>query len=526
MAALQISSMIQENSTADEPTHLAAGWLNLRERAFGIMAEHPPLARLLCALPLLALQPETPPDFALWETQEGQMAKRFLYHNRVPADLMLNCARAVTVALTVLFGLSIALWTRRRWGARAALLALALFCFDPNLLAHGRYVTNDLMAAFGYFLACAAWFEYLEQPSRKTLAIAAVCFGIGLLSKFSLLMLPIALIPMCLVRRRTDRNPAVPLFCLGAVAALMILAAYGFEFRVPATDRFVSDYLNETPWQIQTNPIIPKPVGNLMVSSAIQGFLRQVPIPAYSYFKGLFRFYNHTYTGHDAYLLGQFSRYGWWYYFPLAFLVKTPVSTLVMILISVVLVIRKPPRDFVPALLLPAVAYLAVALFSSINIGIRHLLPVYPFLFMAVGASLARRRIAALVPVALLMAESLSSYPHYLAFFNIAAGGSANGPRWLLDSNIDWGQDLKNLKRWMDRNAVESVYLDYFGSGDPEYYGVRSDPSSRLAAVSVNQLYFKDSRVRELRACRPEAVIGWSIYVFQRPCDKKPLKVR
>lgn len=508
--------MIRENSTADEPTHLVAGWLNLRERAFGIMAEHPPLARLLCALPLLALQPETPPDFALWETQEGEMAKRFLYHNRVPAGLMLNCARAVIVGLTVLFGLSIALWTRRRWGARAALLALALFCFDPSLLAHGRYVTNDLMAAFGYFLACAAWFEYLEQPSRKTLAIAAVSFGIALLSKFSLLMLPLALVPMWLVRRRKVRNPLLPLFCLCAVSALMILAAYGFEFRVPATDRFVSGYLNETPRRIQTNPVIPKPVRNLLVSPAIQGFLRHVPIPAYSYFKGLFRFYHHTWIGHDAYLLGQFSRYGWWYYFPVAFLVKTPLAALVMILVAFL----APRKNVFAALLIPAGAYFIVALFSTINIGIRHLLPVYPFLFIAAGASLAAKRAAAFVLVPLLLVESLVSYPHYLAFFNIAAGGGKNGPHWLLDSNIDWGQDLKNLKKWMDRNSVGSVYLDYFGSGEPEYYGIRSDPSSPIAAISVNKLYFKDSVVKELRACRPEARIGWSIHVFRRPCGQ------
>jgi predicted membrane-bound dolichyl-phosphate-mannose-protein mannosyltransferase len=532
MCAMQFTSMLQENSTADEPIHLVAGYSYLRERAFAMNAEHPPLAKMLCALPLLVLRPNLPADFRSWESEEGELGGRFLYRNSVPADVMLNWARSVTIILTLLLGWTIAHWTRRRFGAIAALMALTLFCLDPNFIAHGRYVTTDLLAALAFFIACVRWMEYLERPSRRGLIITGVCFGIALLSKFSLLVLPVIFVVMsCWSENRSRR--IVPLLHVGIIGAVIVFAAYGFEVVVPISDRFVSQFLNETPEQIRADPMVaPSMVwlidSSTRVGSGVHWAARNVPVPAYSYFKGIFRLSNHWYTGHQAYLAGQHSRTGWWYYFPLAFAVKTPAAVLAMLLVAAGIAAARGNQLGLPwrVLLIPPAIYFLVSLTSTINIGIRHILPVYPFLFITIAVILTRSslgHVASLVLVFLLAIESLSSHPNQLAFFNVLAGGSSNGPRWLSDSNIDWGQDLKKLKTYMDRNSIPSVCLHYFGSGDPSYYSVKRQDFSQypapancmLAAASVTALHFEDSKLKPLLACEPKERIGYSIYLYE-----------
>lgn len=243
--------------------------------------------------------------------------------------------------------------------------------------------------------------------------------------------------------------------------------------------------------------------------------------------------------------MGMVSQTGWWYYFPVVFAVKTPAATLALLAIAAALALfalaragfrrwslRRVPFEWV-VIILPALVYFAFAMASGINLGVRHLLPIYPFLFVALGAAAMKNRWSRRALPVLLLAlaiESAAIYPHYLSFFNLFAGGAANGPKYLVDSNADWGQDLKNLKIYVDRNRIDKLCICYFGRARMGYYGIihfESVPSTEemrkgakpdcVAAVSATALqgaYVGMERFRWLRERQPMAKVGYSIYLY------------
>lgn len=535
MAAMQIGTMRQESNTVDEPIHLYSGYAYWQQRAFGLNAEHPPLAKLLFSIPLLAMHPALPNNFAATETEEGEPARHFLFHNRVDAERMLTATRSVALVLCLCFGALIAWWTRIRYGSLAALLALTLFCFDPTFLGHGHYVTNDVSAALAYFAACVAWTWFLDKPTFGRMVLAGAVLGLAVAVKFSLLLAPVVFIAMYFARWRAERGTdkfswrhlLLAFQVISTVSFLVMWAAYGFERRVPITDPFVSMYFDKPMDQLRKDPTVPPPMLDYLDPESANGrvshwLVRNVPVPAYSFWKGIVRFYAHEYWGHDSYLLGSYSRHGWWYYFPVAFAVKSPVGLLALLIAAFVLGVRVPGPW--AELLIPAGVFFAASMGGSIDIGLRHILPVYAFLFIAIAVAMSRARMgrfAAFALFPLLICESAVSYPNHLAFFNFLAGGSAAGPRYLIDSNLDWGQDLKRLRVQMEQRHIDSLCLKYFGSAEPGYYKINAAeltayPAPReckWAAVSVNELYFADSKLKALRSCHSNFQAGESIFV-------------
>ena len=536
MGAAQVTSALQETQTWDEGTHLAAGYSYLKTGDFRMNREHPPLFKLLCALPLLALNPRLPLEDASWkEGNQEVFGDTFLYKNRVPAERMLFAARSVTIALTLALGLVLALWTRRRFGEVAAVAALSLYVFDPNLIAHGRYVTGDLAATAFIFLSVIAWAEFLETKRWRDLAITGVVLGLALVSKFSAVFLLPVLVALYWLRRwREGRGRltmlhfAASMAVAGAIGVAIIGLAYG-----PETIRsFHGTKLRRVVDPTTTAGAIMSQVG------------KRLGLPAHPYLVGLYEFAQHDSGGHSAYLMGMFSDQGWWYYFPVVFGVKTPAAALILLALSVavglVALARAGPRRWqmraVPfewvALLLPPLVYFAFCMRSHVNIGVRHILPVYPFLFIAIAAGLARkawgkRALAALVLV--LAVESVAVYPHYLAFFNGFAGGPENGPRYLVDSNLDWGQDLVNLKKYLAAHDMKKLCICYFGRASMQYYKIdymylpetaetaKQKEMDCVAAISATQLqgaYVGERAFAWLRARQPMAKIGYSIYLY------------
>jgi hypothetical protein len=258
--------------------------------------------------------------------------------------------------------------------------------------------------------------------------------------------------------------------------------------------------------------------------------------PLYVGLNALGRHQNH---GHLSYLMGN-QGVGWWYYFPVAFAVKTPVTTLIVLIVVAcqgVLLIKRPSLPVAVAICCVA-SLLAAAAASQLNIGIRHILPLYPFLFaiLACGVNSWPRR-AVLGVAALLVIESTLVYPDYTAFFNVAVGGPDRGPNYLLDSNIDWGQDLIKLKHWMNSHAVSSVCNVYFGTAALDFYQIDgpeipkdADDLGRsstdcFAAISVTPLYglyVQSDPYRWLRAKEPVAKVGHSIYVYDLSKANRP----
>jgi 4-amino-4-deoxy-L-arabinose transferase-like glycosyltransferase len=468
-----------------------------------------------------------------------------MHQNRVPAGTLLFAGRAGAILLTLLFGLLLALWTRREFGAAPAVLALFLFAFDPNLIAHGRYVTNDVLVTLFIFLAVVTWARFLETKRTRDLVLASVMLGLALVSKFSALFLLPVLLLFYLFRwwqegrggRLSVKHLAVSLVITGTICVAMIGVVYG-----PETLR----WLRGPRLTMVLDPATP-------VSATLHRIGKRLPVPSHPYVIGLIQQAAHDHLGHPAYLLGRQSPRGWWYYFPVVFAVKTPTAVLLLsaacLGLALLWLARAGPRAALRGLraiplhwlvvsATPAV-YFALCMLGHINLGIRYLLPVFPFLFVLLAATLFHQRLdrfrgarAALLAliIAVQVAESARIYPNYLAFFNTLAGGADHGPEYLVDSNIDWGQDLKKLRRYLDSiHWKEPICVAYFGRASMTYYGIeyqglpvtddlagrsQVDCIAAISATMLHDVYIGSASFRWLRERTPMAKVGYSIYVY------------
>jgi hypothetical protein len=540
-----------ESQIWDEHLEIASGYYYLKTGAYRIILEHPPLARVLAALPLLPLHLTLPQaSTAELLANQNQYSIDFLYHNRVPADTILMRARWMAILITALGTLGLALWVKSRFGAGAALLAAVLFAFDPMVLAHGHYSKNDIPVAILAFLACAWWSDWLEQHKTYHLWLAAVATALAMMTKFSAIFLyPVFALLFLLKRWHGDRELKLRRGCLAAAALALTLTLSVFVVYAPQTGMFVP-YTRADRLKDPSVPML-RDVQRLSLASEFLGWVGgRLGLPMHPFLEGLAAFANHGTKGHNAYLLGQHSDQGWWYYFPVAFAVKTPLAALAALALAAALGLRRLWRGRWKAipfvwwtLLLPPAIYLAFSMVARVNIGFRHVLPMFPFLSALTAAAFwqMRRRfavIASLIVASLLLIEDASLRPHYLAFFNRLAGGPENGPRYLVDSNIDWGQGLKNLKTWLDEHHIIHVRLLYFGAAPPDYYKIWFDEVPRtwepdlraslddMVAVSVTPLmdvYVKPGEIAWLRELQPTARIGYSIYVYDLRKHPTPL---
>jgi len=560
---LQVWSYTRTSATWDEPGGLAAGYAALTSRDYRPAIEHPPLTRLWAALPLLTMTGVTFDAKALDAARPEVLAfqgpfeigHRFLYKDNdslrqaqaatrvsTGADGLLYRARFMNVLIGVVLGLLLFCWVGEWLGFRAAVVALALYTIEPNIAAHSSLVTTDLGVTSFMFGAVYFLWRTSRRVTAWNTAGLVVCFVLAVLSKFSAAILgPVILVLMAMIAWR--RGTLSVAGATGVVALLTVAtwlgvwAAYGFRYAPSSTPDWLFA-LHHHPAVRQAVPTIAALIGwidghHLLPNAFSQGFLHG---------QGLVQ-------GRPTFLAGSYSNFGWWYYFPVAFLLKTPLALLALFFMGVVVSLirgRIVSLDGEAFVVVPIVLFLGVAMTSTLNIGLRHILPIYPFVivFAALASSAlfeGRSRngptiCAALLAVGLL--EFSSVYPNNLAFFNRAVGGPSNGFRWLADSNVDWGQDLKPLKGWMDANHVTHINLAYFGVADPAYYGIdctymggttipgvtpsmmRPPRLPGYAAVSVTLLdgvpFAERDRdfYKPLRDRTPAADIGGSIRVY------------
>jgi hypothetical protein len=500
---------------------------------------HPPLGRVLGALPLLALPLRQPPSGNVWLT-----LGTVLWDN--PPSTVLLHARMVVIALTLLFGAWLSWWTRREFGAPVALLALFLFVFDPNIIAHGHIVTTDLILSFSIFLACTLWTDFLQEPSLAALVPAVGGLGLALISKYSALFLLTVLPPLYAVAWWRKRGQAF--FTLHGAIGVLLFTIMGAGAIIALAYAPATIVRERSSWAADGGPPVSTDAAIQSVSLAISvrrvlSELRSATSPSsFRYIQGLNQLFEHNSGGQPSYLLGQFGSHGWWQYFPVAFMVKTLTGALLACLLATasLLYFRKETAPFLPlvCVTLPPAIYFLLAMRFSIDLGVRHILPIYAFLyvfasFMLIGYGqhlLGRAWPYAIAALMILTCtESLLSYPHYLAFFNWPSGGSVNGWHYLLDSNLDWGQDTDNLRRYVERNGSTPLCTALFGYTPHNYFGtgwrnllVTGTPEgvenlNCVVAVSanfVNGLYIGPKAFATLRQRKPFAKIGFSIYLY------------
>jgi 4-amino-4-deoxy-L-arabinose transferase-like glycosyltransferase len=525
---MQVMSIRQESQTYDEAVHLFAGYVYWRTGDLRWNEEHPPLGKYLNALPLLLLHPRLPTEHRSWkEREQGTAAQEFLYHNTSSARKMLFWGRLVTILLTVILGLSVQSFVRSYAGDIAGLCAMALVLFEPNIIAHGRYVTTDMPLTLFAFLAASFWLRFLEGGRWRWSVGAGLALGAALASKFSgIVFIPaifaITILHLLFQRPILWQRLLGGLLSMTAIAAITVSLVYSAEgFRLIPGIRLIRPDL----------PALQDLPASSPTAKTVLYLGHHLALADSTWIRGLVDVAEHEKDGHPSYLMGQLSEHGWWYYFPVAFAVKTSAALIFAMIAAAVAWCASGRRRavLIVSLLIPTILFFAVAMLSQMNLGIRHILPVYPFIAATVAIALAtcERKSILVACAALAFVESCVIYPYYVSFFNPFVGGPSQGARYLLDSNIDWGQDLYRLEAYLDAHGADHVCLAYFGQADKSMFGFReepilSDPAERskmdcFAVASLTELYGvydPTDRLAWLRGRKPDDRIGYSMNVY------------
>jgi len=578
--AQMMGSVRFKSATYDEQEYVARGYAVLRTGDMRLRLRHPLLTNLIGAVPLLLLPDlRVPTDHGSWANAEfHEFSAQFLWtYNRQWADQIVYLSRWPMMLLTVVLAAFVYRWARALYGPGGGLLALALVTFDPNLIAHGRLANTDIGATAFIFIAAYAFWEYQRRPCGRRLLLAGVACGLAQTTRFTaLLLFPIFGLELLIARMedirarcpesmegRRERHGSwwhklgraiLVLLALASISSATIWAIHGFTWG---------------------------PVDGIGMSLGCRHSDGPLSAPAPDYWGEFLSLTQRLGRADRAFLLGRIYEGGWWPYFFVAFAVKTPLPTLLLAGWATVRLakrgggVRRPRLSSDISFLLPAVAYFAIAVAGNLNTGYRLILPMLPFLAVhtarlalspcplvslspvpsirlsvahpltPLAPRLVSRSLLRLVLIAWLITGVLLIYPHYLAYFNELVG-PRNGYKVLVDSNLDWGQDLPGLRTWMGEHGVDHVYLSWFGVAPPEHYGVRyrylpgwppferpalrvyhpQRPLPGVYAISATNLqgvllddpdtfaFFRDQH--------PVAQVGHSIMIYQVPATASP----
>ena len=363
-------------------------------------------------------------------------------------------------------GVAIAVWASQLAGPLAGLVGCALWVFNPIVLAHGHIVQTDGGGTLTILAAVWSFTHFVQYPHRRSALVAGLAFGLALTTKLSaLLLLPTFVAvgglmwwkPTAEPRRARQFIRLIPVLVLCTWAVILIVYA---------------------PYWTPAPPLEAGQAASLSIPSWFETF-RPILIPR-DFFKAVALLLGTADAGHNGYLFGQWSTDGWWYYYPVAFALKTPIALLVLMSGALIILLRQIRTQRVEQLVpwIAAAIFFALAMHNKMDIGVRHLLPVYGLLSVAVASQLTPLRgpvkVATLIGVAWLAVVSIRARPFYIEYFNGFAGGGRNGYKYLLDSNLDWGQDVKRLKQYLVKRNVNHFYLAYFGVEKAlTYYGIQ-----------------------------------------------------
>ncbi|MBI4132217.1 MAG: glycosyltransferase family 39 protein [Candidatus Sungbacteria bacterium] len=617
MFVLMLSSSWNDSATMDELAHVPAGYAYAFLQDYRLNPEHPPLIKMLAALPLIFTDIRFPTDTKSWaEDINGQwdQGRIFLYESENDADNILRLTRLPAMLLAVLLGWLLWVWVRRRFDARVANVALFFYAFSPTFLAHSRYVTTDLAAAFGFFIGIISFLEFLKAPSQKRIIIAGLGLGMALLLKFSLILfLPVyAILLLAWAASRTNSPwPERIRLLIALLAKVIVIAAVAIALVWLVYAYATWNYPAER--QYRDAEFLLSSYGFGPAVDFTLGLIEnRLTRPLGQYLLGLLMVIQRSSGGNTQYFLGSVSAAGDIGYFPILYLLKESAALHILSFIALWFAIRRILRasQKSPAAVLgwmhghfPQFAaasfitvYWASSLSSPLNIGVRHVLPTFPFIYLLVAkgitdwlrswprdpirtwrdwmgrlyqitvASLPRYVLTAILLV-WLAASTIAAYPYYLSYYNFIAplvvrtvgaaapterrslpltgqGGTMEGYRVAVDSNYDWGQDLKRLVSYTEANGIKKMRMDYFGGGSPSYYlGEKFEPwwsakgyppgGGWFAVSATFQMGAYGTPVKGflrrpedsyewLKPFRPVARAGTSIFIYRLPEEPPP----
>jgi len=548
-AFFMFSATRGDSAIFDETAHIVAGYNYVRHLDYRFNPEHPPLIKMLAGIPLLFQNLNFDTSKGYWNglNEQWWAGNEFLYKSGNDADKIIFWARFFPIILTLFSIFFIYFWSKELIGRWWALLPAFLFAFSPMVLAHGHYVTTDTGATLGIMLSIYFFLEFLFHPSNKNFLFAGIAFGAAQAIKFStVLLMPYLLIIAIIFRLIKDGQPiykylwnTILIFILGyllVVYPLYLLATWNYP---------IEKQIADTQAIIQNFGITP--LANLDIWLSKSRILR----PFAEYLLGVLMVLQRSAGGNSAFFLGELSSHGWRYYFPLVYLMKETLPALFLILIGGILSLwnilkslrfgfnnsLRKAREYLNthfqefSLLIFISIYWISSIASPLNIGVRHILPTIPFIYILSASALKQwfsakphlititfweklenlthsffniwlKTLTLSALIIWLILETALAAPNFLSYFNEFFGWHSNGFYYVTDSNFDWGQDLKRLKEWADRHLGdnEKIAVDYFGGGDPSYYlgnkyvqwqsskGNPKDENINWLAISVNTL--------------------------------------
>jgi len=562
MFLLAVASMKNDSAVRDEMPHIVAGYTYWTMHDYRINPEHPPLIKQLCALPLLFLDVNFPSTYKAWAdnvNDQWDLGDTFLYRSGNDADQMIFWGRIPVVILMILTGIVIYRWASEIFGNKTAgLISLLLYALSPNVIAHGRFITTDMgITAFSVF-ALYSWWKFLRNPNAKTFAITVVLQMLMHLAKFSSpIFLPImgimSLMAVCCYNTEAMSVWKRIRVYVGGIILATIIAYIGvglwyelvmYKMPLEIQQRLIAESISDNEFR------------HLGLATKLTA-LTEIPVlrPYAQYLLGFFMVAAHATYGHSTYFMGSVGQ-NWREYYFIAYLLKEPIASQLFLILSLVgiaafvlIVLRSEHRkDLLEralrkyGILIAFLILIAIVLYmgmtAKLQLGIRYVISIFPYLYIIIGGLssfiIRRSRLASVFAVLLtvwLFAANFVIYPYYLAYFNEYIGGPENGWKYMIDSNLDWGQDLKRLKTFVDENNIKDIKVDYFGGGNLDYYlgqgnftywGFDKGPTTGWVAVSVDAIQWNSANTDQRMSYHwltdnyePVAKIGYSIFVYK-----------
>lgn len=534
-AILTISSMRQNSATCDEIAHhIPVGYVLLTKGDFKMDTSQPPLPRYIVALPLkLFMNINMPDDKAVWRVPDrSSFGRDFFYKYNNGQIRMVFFARMAVVVIGILCGLLLFTWTKSLFGKYSALFSLFLYALSPDMLAHSALATTDMIATFFIFLSCYSFWLFLKDSSFKNVVFSGICLGLAELSKYTAILLyPLFLlilfVELFISLKKEARAHLLKFLIIVILSLIVIWAGYGFEFQPLLKDAMRLDEKLQIAHSMayKISPHISQgAIGRL------DDFLLKIPVPLGSHMLGIMGVFRHGYEGHNTYFLGRWSSHGDPLYFLAAFLIKTPIPLLIFLILGIFISLRQRSQIGERFIFIVTIVFFVTSSLSGLKLGLRHILPLYPFFFMICGsaAGLLKKKYFNILIYCLMIwyiFSSAKTWPHYLGYFNEAVGGPVNGYKYLRDSNVDWGQDLPSLSRHMNKNGIKEIVFEYFGQADPSAYGVRyrkfttdelETPGNNIYAISAQYL----EHAKWNKDYKPTAMAGYSIFIYDFSKEK------
>jgi len=498
--------MLEKSTTSDELGHITGGYTFNHWHDYRLHPENGNLPQRWQALPTNLAGAHYPAltDESWRKADVWFMGNLFFYHSGNDFGAMLHRARSMNSIFGAATALLVFFWSRRLWGTTGALVSVFFCVLCPTMLAHSGLATSDMCMTFFFLAAVGAYWRHLHDHRLSSLGVSAIIFGLAGVAKYTAILLPLMAVILMVVRlggsgplqwgRRTFVTlPGKLAFMAASLAthggAMVAFIWAFFGFRYSAFNPALPPGEFTLPWAMMLS------FGG--VKAHVIELCRTWHLLPEGYLYGLSFVLKHA-EARGAFLDGEYSIYGWISFFPKTFFYKTPLSLVAGLVVGTgvfAIWLRSSNRASIlqqvyrvtPLLTLFGL-YWMISLASHLNIGHRHILPTYPVLYIFCGilgwaivrcwqSARAVRAGLCVVTVGLLgwqAATAAGIYPHYLAYFSPIVGGSREGYKHLVDSSLDWGQDLPGLKQWLDANRQpqEPLYLSYFGTGDPESYGI------------------------------------------------------